>query len=330
MSDKIIEKLTKEQEDQIPIYLKKWVDNGLSTKPLDETQAIEALKNIYKIPNFEGPKYFLFFRSPYECFVASNIFEKLLPEDTPEDQIKPLILKYLENNEWKKQIKSLDNYSMIFGNIEWDIGWTGFYDYVLNVLFPERKNEFKLFESYADSLTKIHIFLPFENVVFFSDRPTDINLNEEGKLHADLKPALKYADGYSIYSLNGVRVPEYLVMTKGEDLNVLTVMGERNVDVRREGLRKIPLEKIINDTGAKVIDTWNDDRPWCDYTLYEMDFRDGKKRIVLRMKNPSEGTWHFERVEDDVKTVKQALAWRNGQEDYLNPDAKFYEREQLT
>ena len=221
---------------------------------------------------------------------------------------------------------------MFYGNIEWIIGWTGFYDFVLNELFEDRISEFKDFIAYLEAIKQVHVFLPYKDIVFISDRPTGLEVNKQGRLHSDLKPALHYSDGYSLFYLNGVRMPKELVLTKGEDLKTLEAIGEKNIDVRREALKKIPLEKIIKDTKAKVLDEWkNDANLWCDYVLYDMDFQDGKIRRVLKMKNPSvPDTVHFERVEDDIRKVKQALAWRNGQEDYLKPKKEFYEREQLT
>jgi hypothetical protein len=39
----------------------------------------------------------------------------------------------------------------------------------------------------------------------------------------------------------------------------------------------------------------------------------------LKMQNPSTGEWHIEGVHPSCRTVEQALAWRNGEEEYIMP-----------
>jgi len=45
--------------------------------------------------------------------------------------------------------------------------------------------------------------LLYENVVIFSEKPTEIHLNSVGQLHNIEGTALQYADGYSVYAKNG-------------------------------------------------------------------------------------------------------------------------------
>jgi hypothetical protein len=48
------------------------------------------------------------------------------------------------------------------------------------------------------------------------------------------------------------------------------------------------------------------------YELLILNMGDGRRRPYLKMKNPSIKTWHIEGVAPEIKTVKEALAWRNG------------------
>lgn len=72
---KKIEKLTPEQEAKVPIYLKKWLDNGRSIERIDRKKTIEAVKTIYRCCKEEEPKYFFFFPSPIQCQLAVNILK---------------------------------------------------------------------------------------------------------------------------------------------------------------------------------------------------------------------------------------------------------------
>lgn len=244
----------------------------------------------------------------------------------PIEQMKDLSFKLGLDN-WGLKCAEY-SYSMWQGGNQWSswISFLTFFRYIVKLDLDYSK-----FEHYEQLTIHSGPRIMHEKFCMISDRPRVLKVDNKNRPHCETGPFCEWSDGSALYALNGVRVPQYIVETPGTWLNTLKVLGETNIDVRREGLRKIPLDKLIRDTNAKELDTWIDDRPWCDYVLYDMDFKDGKTRRVLRMKNPSvPGVLHFERVEDNITTVKQALAWRNGQEDYLNPQPFYYERKQLT
>jgi hypothetical protein len=74
------------------------------------------------------------------------------------------------------------------------------------------------------------------------------------------------------------------------------VRTETNVEIRREIVRKIGIEKICKDLHAKKID--NKD----NYELLLLD-----NRPYLKMLNPSIGVYHIEGVPLECKTVEDAL-----------------------
>jgi len=202
---------------------------------------------------------------------------------------------------------------MFYGNIEWDISWAGFYDFILNELFEERIGEFPKFIEYLEAMKHVHVFIPYKDIVFISDRPIEINLNPQGRLHADLKPAFQYSDRYSLFYLNGVRVGKEIVQTSSDKLPAELILKEKNAEVRREIVRKIGTERLCIDLKAECIDKMD------DYELLILDLKDGRKRPYLKMKNPSIDTIHIEGVHPDCKTVAQALAFRNGTPTYVKP-----------
>lgn len=308
---KKIEKLTLKQEEHLKEFRNSWFKIGISTEPANRKIAEDAIGKFYDKIKKTRP-----------LFIWCD---------------SPLIAELIINLD--KDPKSLDlgNEAKLSFTGTWFWGsqesyWISFYLFCSEIGVKYKEKDLETLNLWAEIAKSCTWFYPFEKKCLICERPQEIHMNEKEKLHKDGGPAVRFKDGFSVYSLNGIRVPEYLALTQGPDLDTLKVIGEKNVDVRREGLRKIPLERIIKDTRAKELDIWKDDsKSWCDYVLYDMDFKDGKIRRVLKMKNPSVlDSIHFERVEDDIKTVKQALAWRNGQEDYLNPKQEFYEREILT
>ncbi len=56
-------------------------------------------------------------------------------------------------------------------------------------------------------------FWPFQGVVIFTRRPVEVHLLE-GRLHKDGGMAVRYRDGFGVYALHGVRVPQWLAESR--------------------------------------------------------------------------------------------------------------------
>jgi hypothetical protein len=147
---------------------------------------------------------------------------------------------------------------------------------------------------------ELHWFLPYENICILSNHPVEIHRNNNG-LHCDTGAALKYADGYSLWSLNGVKVTEEIVKTPWNKLDARIILKEQNAEIKRELVRKIGIEKVCKDLNAIVIDKKD------NYELLNLDLGDKNFRPYLKMKNPSLNLYCVEGVPIDCKTVDDAL-----------------------
>ena len=189
-------------------------------------------------------------------------------------------------------------------------GYFGFYDFCNKVLGIE----FKVQENW-DLLLKtsdVSLIYPFKDFIVISEKPTDIRMKNM-LLHNEKGPSVSYADGFCLYTLNGVRVDEKIVMTPASELDPHLVVKETNAEIRREIVRKIGIERICQKLGSKTLESrWG-------YDLIALDLGDGRTRPYLKMKNPSVGTYHLEGIKPSIKTVEQALAWRNGTNKYEEP-----------
>ena len=148
---------------------------------------------------------------------------------------------------------------------------------------------------------------PFKDFCVVSEKPIEIKM-KNGMLHNEKGMSVQYADGFGVYSLNGVRVSKELIMTPAEKLNPQILLKEQNAEIRREIVRKIGIERVCQKLGAKVLDKKN------DYELLNLDIGN-RVRPYLKMLNPSIGTYHIEGVHPNCKTVEQALNWRNQMEE---------------
>ena len=119
-------------------------------------------------------------------------------------------------------------------------------------------------------------------------------------------PALE-CDVEDLYFLHGVLVDQAIVETAPEDMGrdwlAQHFVRERNVEVRREILRKLGAALFVERMGGKVLDREGE--------VYELLAVNLAGRTVaakyLKMRNPSIGCWHVEGVPDDCKTVAEAL-----------------------
>lgn len=177
------------------------------------------------------------------------------------------------------------------------------------------------------SINEVREILPFAEVqeastwqrfagdtVFLTEKPVLFNYTytpgANGQvmcpvLHCDNGPALRYADDFTIWALNGRIVPRKVVETPWDQLDARLILTERNAETRREIVRKMGIERVCSKLNAKCMDRQG------EYELLLLDLgRDGE-RPYLKMLNPSTGTYHIEGVFPGLKTVKEALVWRN-------------------
>ncbi len=204
-----------------------------------------------------------------------------------------------------------------------------FYDYfekVLNIDYGDVKETWEWWQS----TSKLGLIFPLENVCIISQKPTVINI-KDGKLHADGKAALEYADGFKIWALNGVRVPQYLAETPASALDIEFFKKEQNADVKAEFIRKYGIERMVSM--GKLVDTWENHEgaknfEWykkSEYKLIDMSpiFSTYNYLPYLYMKNQTvPGIYHLEccynpNTGKQPKTILEGLTVRlNG----VNPE----------
>ena len=209
--------------------------------------------------------------------------------------------------------------------------WVAYYSAGIKILGETEGVEKDLIDDLDEyeGITKtLHAVLPCEKICFVIEYPKLISLLnddlEQFQLHRDGGLAVEYRDGTGFAWLHGVEVPDWVACTPVSKLSVQKIMAEKNVDVRREGLRRIPLARLLKDTKAKLLDKVRDAKKgkhW-DYQLYELDFGDNKKRVCLRMHDVASDGYPIERVDDSCKTVLGALAMRDGEDTYRPPSIR--------
>jgi hypothetical protein len=182
-------------------------------------------------------------------------------------------------------------------------GWFSFYDYMeteLGIVYPN-KVEYDILKN----CVKYGGVYPLDTVCIVCQPPTIIKKNANG-LHCEDGPALSYNGDNEIYALNGVVMDKKYILTPAEQLKSVDILKETNVEVRRELIRKVGIERMLEVLPHKVMGIKN------NYELLSIQLSDTiPDARYLKMKNPSIGVFHLEGVDPTIKTVDEALAWRN-------------------
>ena len=322
-------RVTRLEEDKIPEFTKKWVQT--ISAPLNKEIVNDVVTQMYKEAGLNKPL-IIYNDSPFHlmrtlpthfqfsrlqlCFqlerlryqlnsqLQSQLDSRLGPElnfqldnrlsSSLKTQLRPL---YTQLNSLLYQLDSSQPL------LTYQLHWCAWYDYWkhIGVEFDET---FALFTNF---IKEIHFCLAYKEVIFVSQKPIRIHW-ENRRLHNPNGPAVEYADGWSIYSLNGVPMPKEYVLTPANKIEPETILREENIDVRRELLRRVGRVGVERMFGiGEIIEEQGDYKLVNMARVFNLEYAP-----FLLMKNPSTGTKHLEGVGPECRTIQQALNWRAG------------------
>jgi len=268
---KKITKLTEEQEARLPEIAKEWIDHGLSIKT-DRAKAESLVAAIYKAGDLEPPKDIIWCESPYEGY-------KLCKEMLDGDE-RPL---------------------PCYGSH--DAHWLAFYSAFLEFGIEECAKLTPLMEMAKCS----GWFFPMDEACILTPNPKSLNLDDRGRLHCLDSKAIEYEDGWGLYYVHGVAVPEKVVEAP-ETLTTDEIEAEQNAEVRRVMIERFGMERFLSESGAEEIhkDKWG--------TLFRKELEGDEPIVTVKVRNSTpepDGTVkdYFLRVPSTITTAHEAVAW---------------------
>ena len=325
----MIKSLTKKQESKIPYYVDKWI--AQASKPMNHDNAIKACKKLYKNMG-EDLELVIFGFSPLNTAMLNALFNIIIKNDSKstKSQIRSQIHSQIWSQLWSQLRSQLDSqiWSQLHSQLDsqfknlntrwymciyWLL-WCGWYDYgkYIGIKFDEEKyNDFMNFTS------EVNFIIPYKNIAFISEKPIQINWDNNNMLHNDSDLAVKYSDGYGMAMVHGVKVPDYVVLEPNK-ITAKDIEAEGNAEVRRVKIDKYGQSRYLIDSGAKEIhrDDWG--------VLYRKDVPDDEPIVMVKVVNTTpepDGTFkdYFIRVPQETERAKQAVAWsfRKTEEEYL-------------
>jgi len=273
-----IESLTPEQEARFGEYVEKCIAIGTNTDPVDFEQAKSAMCKSYRLVGLKEPTKFHVVDSP---MAAIDLIQSIDPSKSRSDIFN----------------------EMCYGSM--DISWLSLYKFFIEVVGLDLKKITGLLE-----LTN-HTgwYNAYEDVVVFQHRPEYIRFDEDNRLHCETGPAIRYRDGYSVYSWHGVRVPAEWIENK-ESLTAKIALTWENVEQRRCACEILGWVKVLSSLDYKVIDS--DPDPMIG-DLLEVDIPEIGRERFLQVVCGTGRTFALP-VPPKMKTALDANAWTYGVE----------------
>jgi hypothetical protein len=336
----MIERLSQRQIDRFPEFVEKWTRIGLSTAPIDRKAVETALAGMYGVASKPPPKA-IFCTSPFaasltiaalagdkvSASVNASVNGRLSGKlhgslsasifDSVSDKVSAGVFASVRNSVYGSVIANVydsvrasvsDNVSRDSVQHYYDYhgqfaaSWLSYYDYMREVCGVDTS----ILDGNSALVREAGASFLYWDLAFISEKPLHVHRNDKGQLHKDGCAALDYSDGFGVYALNGVRMPAKYVLTLAENINPELVLKEKNVDIRRELIRKVGIERMLVKLPHKSLSKSG------NYEVFSIDLGDGVRDArFLKMQNPSLGVWHLEGVAPQCDTVEKALNWRN-------------------
>lgn len=313
-----INTITDEQKAEMPKYVEKWIAKGCATHRLNfnhTKKIVNDFRNLINLPSAD----LVIVENPLEAFVCCCLIEYGVAKENLMEEMNKVFDK--------KSTYKMSKPFLPYQTNTYFCSTFGFYDYMFNCLgvklTPELKAKYEVWEKTSE----INAIYPLKTISIVSQHPTAVHLVKSEQnanrwvLHNESGPALEYAGrgGFQLYSLRGVSVPSWMVLTPSHELTLQDYNKLKNADQKAEFIRKVGIEKFLES--GKVVDTFENypekKFPWWHKSQYQLiDMKSIFPNLTyapyLKMLNQTTDIWHMEGVSPNCRTLSDALKERFG------------------
>jgi len=153
-------------------------------------------------------------------------------------------------------------------------------------------------------------WFPYKHVLILSDRASALHTDERGRPHNSKGPAIEFRDGWKLYAWKGITIPADIVENP-QTITAKRIMDENNTEVRRAMIDIFGIDRFIIESDSASLDKQG------EYELLEVPYIGGNM-IALKMRCPTTSAVYVHTVHPDCTNVEQALAWKRGEDDFVN------------
>jgi hypothetical protein len=257
MSEKtMITELTPEQEAMMPVWVEKWVKIGTCTdQNVDGEACFKAVQKLYDTDEFRE-------HTPSKWQIV----------DSPR-----AIYEITRDADFINR--------SCFGAFE--ASWLSYYTFFRDVVHIDIDDRLGALETLA---LNVSLYYTHNDTVIFARKPVRIVMRN-GSLHNESGPAIEFADGFSVWNIDGNQVNEQIVM-RPETLTVEQVDAETNNDIQSIMLSRfggvnpdgsarpnIGWSRYIRESNAKLIHSRENDVDNMIELLYDTE-KQGRRLVV--------------------------------------------------
>lgn len=232
MTQEKITSATEEQWAQIELLKQKCID--AQTDQFTDEEIIEAVHEVWAAMGLEKPLVMVA-ASPWAAIQIAAIITS--GGKHPDD-------KATTKEQFAKALQDQPRYCNIWWRYR--VGWLEG-GAILGVKYDEAK--FNLLKKWA---SRISFVVPYSGLVVVSRNPVECHW-AENRLHNESGPAVKWSDGYSMWSIGGVAVNEQIVM-KPDTLTIETINAISSEEVKRIAIERYGWDKYLIGMNASKID----------------------------------------------------------------------------
>lgn len=305
--------LTPEEEAARDACRVEYLAHGWSTEPSDRQAAEEAICALYERARKLQSDASWVEKLKDRFARTKDVRPKFVWFDSPLAAVKTIYESTGERRWLSGTDGCIDSY------------WVAFYKFcsqlVPDVVKPEDLEHLEEWDKLVKSTGPCW---PYTNYCLMSERPVIARKNANEVLHCEDGPALQYRDGFSIYAVNGVRVPEVVIMRPWE-MTLEYIEDIKSADVQTIALQNWCYEEIsstggrvganggrwLDETGAEQVAV--DTLPgYKDCVIMRALMRDREGRQFLICNDSSTKHVYCIRVSSESRTCSEAHASVNG------------------
>jgi len=182
--------------------------------------------------------------------------------------------------------------------------YAGWYDYgkYVGVKFDEDK-----LQQYFDILLNLPICLFSGNVVFVCEKP-QCSWNN-GNLHSEHYPAVKWKDNTGIYFLNGIKFPKDLwEKVVSRKMSFKEVMEIEDIDQRTQAMNYCPPNQFLKEKGKLLDKSQRGNELWLVEDVFNIP------AYFLKYQDPSTGREYMSGIDPKIgknKNADECMAWKH-------------------
>ncbi len=184
----------------------------------------------------------------------------------------------------------------------WWSTWSGWYvgAQILGV-----KLDSDLLDIFQDWCWHCPFVIPYDNIVMVSKRPVEIHWQDE-VLHNNDKQSIKFADGWGVWTVNGVQVDQQIVEFP-ESQTIEQINKEENEEIKRIRIERFGWTKYLKQIDAKVIEHRYNNIEGTEESLMH-----GNNLRVLVCACPSTKRIYAMEIPQEIETCENAQQWLRG------------------